>query len=136
MTILSGTIQAVSTLPGVGLAPTSTVNLVTLDTVSAGLTATPSGTQATSLLLTSKANSVTTVATAADGVRLPPALPGMAIKVRNGATNSMDVWPSSAAQGGVTGGDSINALSANAAYAQVTGTVTFTCYVIGVWETA
>jgi hypothetical protein len=123
-------------LPSVAGAPAQSVDNIPLDSTADALTATASGTQTTALLLTSKANRITTVATGADAVRLPPALAGVSITVSNAATNSMDVFPSSAAQGGVTGGDSINALSANAAYAQATGRQTFTCFTTGVWETA
>lgn len=136
MTIVSGTIQAVSTLPGAGLAPTSTVNMVALDTATSGITATPSGTQATSILLTSRINNVTVVATAGDAVRLPPAIAGMVVKVRNGTATAMGVFPASAAQGGAAGGDQINALAQNAVYSEAAnGTITFTCYATGVWLT-
>jgi hypothetical protein len=113
-------------------------NLALVDSVSDGLTATASGTQTTALLLVSKLNRITTVASAGDAVRLPPAIAGISITVRNAATtNAMNVYPSSAAQGGVTGGDAINALGANAAYSQTVAanTVTFRCYTTGIWST-
>lgn len=118
--------------------PGVATNLALVDSVSDGLTATASGTQTTALLLVSKLNRITTVASAGDAVRLPPAIAGISITVRNAATtNAMNVYPSSAAQGGVTGGDAINALGANAAYSQTVAanTVTFRCYTTGIWST-
>jgi hypothetical protein len=99
------------------------------------LTAVASGTQSTALLLTSRYNRVTTVASAGDAVRLPPALAGMLITVWDGhSSNSVKVFPSSAAQGGVTGGDAINAAGANAAYTITAAYVaTFRCVTTGQW---
>lgn len=114
----------------------NTENIVYLDTVADGLTAVASGTQVNSLLLTAKASKVTTVATNNDGVRLPPALPGATMTVRNNTAQTLGVFPSSAAQGGVSGGDAINALSQNALFSQpATGTVTYRCYTLGTWTT-
>jgi hypothetical protein len=111
---------------------------VLLDSTADNLTATPSGTQTTALALAARVNRVTTVATAGDAVRLPPALAGMTIKVKNSASaNAMNVYPASAAQGGVAGGDAINALGANAAYSLAAGlsALTFTCFTTGTWIT-
>jgi hypothetical protein len=102
------------------------------------ITATPSGTQANSMLLVNAQSRITTVATAGDGLRLPPALAGAAVVVVNDATtNAANLWPSSAAQGGVTGGDKINALSANAAFSLTVaaGPTIFYCFSNGVWRT-
>jgi hypothetical protein len=102
------------------------------------ITATPSGTQANSLLLLNQQNRITTVATAADGVRLPPAIAGAAVVVVNDATtNAASVWPSSAAQGGATGGDKINALAPNAAFSLTValGVTIFYCFSNGTWRT-
>lgn len=58
-----------------------------------GLTATPSGSQTTSLLLTATKNNVTTVATAADGILLPLAVAGLRLEISNGtAATSMQVF--------------------------------------------
>lgn len=102
-----------------------------------GITATASGTQTTSVLLTTSINRITTITTGGDSVLLPPSVPGLSIKVINAtASTSMNVFPASAAQGGVTGGDAINALAVNTAYA-IAGTkvVTFSCSVAGTWNT-
>jgi hypothetical protein len=82
-------------------------------TVAAGLTATPSGTQANSMLLSADISLITTVATAADSVLLPLATPGSKMYVINGSATSMDIWPAV--------GDIINALTANAAYVLAAG---------------
>lgn len=107
-----------------------------------GITATPSGTQTTSLLLTEQNSRVTTVASAGDGVRLPPALPGLIYSVVNdAAANAMNVFPASAAQGGVAGGDKINSGSQNAAFSQAAsngaagGPTLFYCFTLGTWRT-
>lgn len=102
------------------------------------IVATPSGTQATSHLLAQQQNRITTVATAGDGVRLPPAIAGASVVVTNdAAANACNVWPSSQAQGGVTGGDKINELAANAAFSQTValGVVIYFCFSNGTWRT-
>lgn len=101
------------------------------------ITATASGTQTNSVLLTTSINRVTTITTGGDSILLPPAVPGLSIKVINAtASTSMNVYPASATQGGVTGGDAINALSQNTAYA-VAGTkvVIFSSAIAGTWNT-
>lgn len=94
-----------------------------------GITALAGGGQAgTSHILTERFNRVTTVASAADSVKLPPAVPGIDMFVVNAAAaNSMNVFPST--------GDSINALSANAALAVAANkTVHLICVVAGIWN--
>jgi hypothetical protein len=106
------------------------------------VTATASGTQANSFKVLGPLVRVTTVVTAADSITLPPAIRGMEIAVLNdAAANSMNVFPASAAQGGVTGGDAINNGAANAAFAVAaqngagTGPTIFICYTNGFWRT-
>lgn len=101
------------------------------------ITAHAGGGQTNATLLTGVMNRVVTVASGNDSVLLPPAVVGLEIKVVNvAASNSLNVFPSSAAQGGAAGGDSINALSANSAYAQAAAKVVeFTCFTAGVWNT-
>ena len=93
------------------------------------ITAAAGGGQANAVLLSSTYNRVTTVATAADSVKLPAAKAGSRFYVFNkAAANSLDVFPST--------GDNINALAANAAYAlAVTKGVGFYCMVDGTWDT-
>ena len=102
------------------------------------ITATAGGTQSSALLLANQQNRITMVATAGDAVRLPPALAGAAVVITNDATtNAANVFPSSAAQGGVTGGDKINALAANTAYSLTvaSGPTIFYCFSAGTWRT-
>lgn len=102
------------------------------------ITATASGTQANGFKVLGPLARVTVVATIADSITLPPAIRGMEITVANDAVNSMNVFPSSAAQGGVTGGDTINSLAANAAFAQAGGSaapIIFICFTNGFWRT-
>lgn len=110
------------------------------------LTAHAGGGQALAVPITGPYARVTVVATAGDSVLLPPAVRGMTITVTNDAPGAaaaaMNVFPSSAAQGGIAGGDAINALGANTAYSlastnnTVPGVVTiFYCFSNGLWRT-
>jgi hypothetical protein len=88
----------------------------------AGVTAHAGGGQASATALLYTINRVSTVATAADSVLLPPAKHGMQLTIINdAASNSMNLFPSSQAQGGASGGDQINALGQNAAFAIAAG---------------
>jgi len=98
-------------------------------TTRGGITALAGGGQAgTSHILTERFNRVTTVASAADSVKLPPAVPGIDMFVCNSAaTNSMNVFPST--------GDAVNALSANAAFAVAANkAVHLFCITPGIWN--
>lgn len=103
------------------------------------ITATPSGTQGNSILISALQVLISTVASAGDGVLLPPAKPGMEITVlNNAAANACNVFPASVGQGGVSGGDKINALAQNAAFSLVVSTTAptiFYCFVAGIWQT-
>ena len=100
------------------------------------ITAFAGGGQASATLLDSAYNRVTTVATAADSVKLPSCQTGanptantlgVMVYVTNAdSTDSMNVFPQT--------GQAINALSANAAYAMAAGkTSAFLCGTAGVW---
>lgn len=104
---------------GPGLQTSSYVN---------GITAFAGGGQASATSLTAMINRVTTVATAADSVKMPTAVPGLVINVTNAAaSNSMNLFPAS--------GDAINALGANAAFAIAAGkSATLTSAVAGQWH--
>lgn len=101
-----------------------------LPTVSStnGITAHAGGGQGSATPLTTVLNRVTTVATGGDSVLLPASAAGLQITVTNAAaSNSMNVFPAS--------GETINALSANAAFAVAAGkTATFSCSVTGQWH--
>jgi hypothetical protein len=92
------------------------------------LTAHAGGGQGSATQITAMNARVTTVATAADSVALPPSANGLIIYVTNAAAaNSMNVFPQS--------GESINALSANTALAVAAGkTCAFVCYSKGLWH--
>lgn len=100
------------------------------------ITAHSGGGQTSATKLTASLNRVTTVAAGNDSVLLPPAVVGLTITVTNAtALNSMNVFPASATQGGITGGDAINALSANSAFAVAEGkTAQFCCAKTGQWH--
>jgi hypothetical protein len=102
----------------------------------AGLTAHAGGTQAAAVALTYGINQITTVTTAADSVVLPPAVAGkIAVVINAAAANGADVYPASATQGGVTGGDQINALGVNVALLLAANkTILFFCSVAGTWN--
>ena len=100
-----------------------------LPTVSSAnnLVATPAGTQATSLVLSTVISRVTTVATAGDAVELPLAAAGLQLTVSNAGTNSMNVFPSL--------GDAVNSGAANAAYAIAAGkTASFSSAGPNIWH--
>lgn len=85
--------------------------------VVSGLVAHAGGGQANALVLTGQFNSVDTVATAADSVKLPaPSFPGQEIQVlNNAALNSMQVFGS--------GTDTINGVATGTGVAQAAGTL-------------
>lgn len=96
-----------------GATSTTTLNGLVIDSISAAVSA-AGATQATATALVSNINNVTVVAAAADGVRLPTAVAGMRILVRNSdAADALKIYPA-------TGGQ-INALGANAAFTLVAG---------------
>lgn len=91
-----------------------------------GLTAHAGGTQAAALPLVAYFNNVTTVATAADSVRLPTSAAGMQVIVANNGAASMQVYGA--------GTDTINAVATATGVAQGTGTVAvYNCSVAGNW---
>lgn len=99
-----------------------------LSSTANAITARAGGGQGSATALTATYNRVTTVATAADSVRLPAAVAGSVVYVFNkAAANSLNVFPAT--------GDAINALSANAAYAlAATKGAQFVCMVNGTWD--
>ena len=70
-----------------------------------GITAFATGGQASATALTAEINNVTTVATAGDSVKLPAAVAGMRIVVKNNGAATLAVFPATS--------DSINALAVN-----------------------
>jgi hypothetical protein len=96
-----------------GATSTTTLNGLVIDSISAAVSAAGT-TQGTATGLVSNINNVTVVTAAAAGVRLPTAVAGMRILVRN--SDSADVLSIYPATGGT-----INALSANAAFTIIAG---------------
>lgn len=92
------------------------------------LTAFAGGGQANATPLAAGVNRVTTVATAADSVRLPPAVAGMQVTLINAAAaNALNVFPAT--------GEAINALAANTAFSVAANrAVIFVCGVAGTWH--
>lgn len=93
------------------------------------ITAFAGGGQTSATLLTTPINRVTVVATAADSVKLPPAVAGLEVYLINSdAADSMNVYPST--------GDTINAIAANSPFAMAAGARNhFLCPVAGKWFT-
>lgn len=124
------------TRTNLGLATNSDVTFASLttsginvDSNANALTAHAGGGQGSALQLAAAINRVTTVATAADSVKLPAAVAGKSCVVINAAAaNAMNVFPASS--------EVINALSPNAALSVAANkTVMFFCAVNGTWNT-
>lgn len=96
-----------------GANSSTTLNGLVINSISAAVSAAGS-TQGTATALMANINNVTTVAAAADGVRLPTAVAGMRILVRNSdSADTLKIYPA-------TGGQ-INALGSNAAFSLTAG---------------
>lgn len=103
------------------------------------ITAHSGGGQTNAIPITQGMVNIGTVGAANDSALLPPAKAGLQIVVQNSAAvNSANIFPCSAAQGGAVGGDQINALGQNNAFALGAGGTTptvFYCFVNGTWLT-
>lgn len=99
-----------------------TVSYVSAATAKAG------GGQSPATPITTVLTRIAVVATAADSITLPVAVPGMQVTIANAAAvNSANVFPNT--------GDTINSLGANAAFAVAAGkNVSFYCMVVGYWH--
>jgi hypothetical protein len=99
-----------------GATSTTTLSGLVIDSISAAVNAAGT-TQGTATGLVSNINNVTVVTAAAAGVRLPTAVAGMRILVRNSdSADTLSIYPA-------TGG-TINALSVNAAFTLAAGSTT------------
>ena len=100
------------------------------------LAPTPAGTQANAAVVAQSTAGVTSGA-GTDAVRLPPAKAGMEVTIINkSAANALTVFPASAAQGGIVGGDNFNNQGANAALTGGVSAATvllFYCLTDGTW---
>jgi|GEM_PF-2333730 len=91
-----------------------------------GITATAGGGQANAYQLTAGLSEVTTVATGADSVKLPPAKAGLDLSVRNSGANSMQVFGTSP--------DTINGVATGTGVAQAASlSASYFCPVDGKW---
>jgi len=88
--------------------------LTAQQSVTDNITASTTNTQAGALALTSTFNNVTTVAVAANTVKLPLAVAGLWVAIRNGGANSMQVYGD--------GTDTINAVATATGVAQAAAT--------------
>lgn len=92
------------------------------------VTATPAGTQATSVLLNSSNINIAVVVTANDGVKLPPAVAGLEISIVN--SDAAD-----AAQIFASGSDTINATAGSVGVSLAAGAAAiFRCIKTGNWR--
>lgn len=92
-----------------------------------GITAFATGGQASATALTAEINNVTTCATAGDSVKLPAAVAGKKVVVKNSGATALDIFPASS--------DSIDALAVNLAVRIQPGSViTFHAKDATVWE--
>jgi len=100
-----------------------------MDDSYANVTAVVGGGQSAVATITTTYTRIATVTTAGDSVTLPRAAPGLRYKVKNAASaNSANVFPFL--------GDSVNALSVNAAFALASAkSAEFICAVAGIWDT-
>lgn len=94
-----------------------------------GITAFATGGQASATALTKEQNNVTVCATAGDSVKLPAAVAGLRITVKNSGAAALDIFPATS--------DSIDALAVNLAVRIVPGSVaTFYATSAIVWESS
>jgi len=93
-----------------------------------GITATPAGTVADSVLITETISRITAVATAADGVLLPAATVGKVfVLINDDAADAMTVF--------AAGGSTINGTAGATGVSQAAGLVAiYFCAVAGVWN--
>lgn len=101
--------------------------LANVPSIQTGITATAGGGQANAYQLTTDMARISTVATAADSVRLPPALAGATVCVKNGGANSAQVFG--------YGTDTINGVATATGVALAAGKVgIYACFADGNWE--
>lgn len=92
-----------------------------------GITARAGGGQVNATQLSARINEVTTVATAADSVKLPPATPGLMITVINTTAAAMQVFG--------TAPDTINGVATGTGVSVPAGkTADFACATAGAWR--
>lgn len=107
-----------------------------------GITAAAGGGQTNATPVSAAFNRVDTVASANDSIRLPQAIPGLSLKVKNNTATTLAVFgiPNNPVTGA---GDTIAASGSNTQQPTATGTTIATgvtaeidCYVAGQWQIA
>ncbi|WP_332116063.1 hypothetical protein [Azorhizobium caulinodans] len=123
--VTAGTTVTATTALAAGTTVTAGTQFVT--SAATTITAFAGGGQASATQLSKGVNHVTTVATAADSVKLPASAPGLVVHVINGAaSNSMQVFGA--------GTDTINDVATATGVAQAAGkSATYVCPVAGKW---
>lgn len=129
-------------LPGPALQDGNLLKQMTnyLFSAQSGIVAHAGGGQAGATLLNASYNQVDIVATNADSVMLPPAIPGLAITVYNASANTLQVFGNASNAANAGAGDTI-AVEGNPAQiatatgvTQLTGVVTdYICFKLGQW---
>ncbi len=109
--------------------------------VTTGITALAGGDAAAGTQLLQGLSRIDTVGTAADSVRLPPAISGGQCIVWNNTATSMQVFGQQANQGGLAAGDQVCLSNPNAPAAVATGIAQagasiaiYRCFTNGVWK--
>lgn len=98
----------------------------TQETVAPAVTAHAGGGQTSATLLTASFNNITTVANAADSVKLPPSSVGTTITVSNQGANAAQIFGTSP--------DTINSVATGTGISIPVGAIfVFTCAVVGNW---
>lgn len=115
------------TLPGT-LTVAGTLAAPEVEEVATGITAFATGGQASATVLTARHNNITTCASAGDSVKLPTAVAGTILAVKNSGAATLAVFPNTS--------DSINALAVNLSVdVPVGATAEFLAISAAVWET-
>lgn len=100
----------------------------------AGITATAGGGQTNAYQLNAEINSISTVATLDDSVKLPPANPGLTIMVINRGTNACRVFGVSANPNNGNAGDTIDDVATATGVRQMPNSVVwYSCATVGLW---
>jgi len=90
--MLSAT-QFAARLPGAGTPAVEVSDAVILRNCATGLTATPSGNQASGILIAALINEFTVIGSDGDAATLPPAVAGVVIMIANATAKSLNLYP-------------------------------------------
>jgi len=87
------TVELLTRLPGAGRPPVETSDAIILLNVASGLTATPSGTQSTSMPIGALISEFANIASNGDGALLPKATAGVSLMIANASAKSLNLFP-------------------------------------------